>query len=193
MIISQVTPQGMIKFQNVGSMSAKTALNQLFTITAKDKTHLATLIGKPISLQSKEEQSKVDDIKTLYLDAGFTSEKQVFKQGIQIGDMVTRFSPFNTLANNRFMSKALETRASVYVLSELMNDLNDLDITLFGAFTVQHKMSMKGAKTSSYMVEPEIALSLDTVEATDHMGDNSIKLGGGPVIFFYDQGFNCTS
>lgn len=188
MIVSQVTPSGLLKFQNVGPMPSKGALNQLFKITSKDKTFLATLIGQPHYSQSKDNQVKVDDFKSLYLDAGFISSKSVFDAGIQIGDMVTRYSPLIKLENDRYVAKALESRASVYVLSALINNLKDLNVQVSAAFTVQHKMHMKGAKTASYMIEPEIAISLDTIDSNDQVGDGSIKLGGGPVILFYDQG-----
>lgn len=188
MIVTQVSQSGMISFQSVGPLNPKNAVNQLFSVTTKSNTFLASLAAKPIMMQSKEELNKVDDLKSMYLDAGFTSDKQVFESGIQIGDMITRFSPLNKLENNRYMGKALESRSCVFVLSELMNHVNALNVTLNGAFTVQHKMLMKGAKTSSYMIEPELALSLDTVEVGGNQSDGSLNLGMGPVIFFYDQG-----
>ena len=188
MIVTQVTKQGLLKFQNVGFIHAKNSINQLFLVTTKDKTFLATLIGKPLTYQAGEELSKVEDFKSLYLDAGFKSDKEAFDKGIQIGDMVTRYAEFKSLENDRFISKALDTRSSVYVLSELLEEVENLKVALNAAFTVQNKMNMKGAKTASYMIEPELAISLDTMESTDHTIPDFIKLGGGPVISFYDQG-----
>ena len=50
--------------------------------------------------------------------------------------MVTRFSPLNKLENDRYTGKALESRSSVFVFLELMNDVKNLNVTLNAAFTV---------------------------------------------------------
>lgn len=188
LIISRVTPKGLIKFQLVGGMLSKNALNQLFLLTTKNDTFVGVMGSKPLLSQSKEELNKVDDLKSMYIDFGFKSQTEAFEKGVQIGDMITRYSSLVEVMNDRVVSKALDSRAQVFVLSQLMNSLKDLKVNFSAAFTVQHKMSMKGAKTSSFKIEPEIAINLDTVETTDLVGDGSIELGRGPVIFFYDQG-----
>ena len=188
LIVSQITPKGLVKFQLVGGMLSKNALNQTYLLTSKSGTFIGVMGSKPIISQSREELSKVDDFKSMYIDFGFKSQAEAFEKGVQIGDMITRYSPLAEVTNNRVISKALDSRVQVFVLSELINNLKSLNVSLSAAFTVQHKMSMKGAKTSSFKIEPEIAINLDTVETTDLVGDGSIQLGLGPVIFFYDQG-----
>jgi endoglucanase len=188
LIVSQITSKGLIKFQLVGGILSKNVLNQQFLLTTKEDTFIGIMGSKPLMSQPKEELSKVDDFKSMYLDFGFKSQAEAFEKGVQIGDMITRYSPLVEVVNNRVVSKALDSRSQVYVLSRLIDNLNDLKVNLNAAFTVQHKMSMKGAKTASFKIEPEIAINLDTVETTDLVGDGSIELGAGPVIFFYDQG-----
>ena len=75
MIVTQLTPSGMIKFQIVGPLNPKNSNNQLFLVTAKSNTFLASLTSKPVMMQSKEELGQIDDLKSMYLDAGFTSDK----------------------------------------------------------------------------------------------------------------------
>lgn len=188
LIVSQITPKGLVKFQLVGGMLSKNAINQTFLMTTKTDTFMGVMGSKPLMSQSRDELTKVDDFKSMYLDFGFKSQSEAFEKGVQIGDMITRYSPLVEVINSRVISKALDSRSQVFVLSQLINNLNDLKVSLNAAFTVQHKMSMKGAKTASFKIEPEIAINLDTVETTDLVGDGSIQLGQGPVIFFYDQG-----
>lgn len=188
LIVSQITPKGLVKFQMVGGILSKNSVNQTFLLTTKKDTFIGVMGSKPLMNQSREELTKVDDLKSMYLDFGFKSQTEAFEKGVQIGDMVTRYSPLVEVLNDRVISKALDSRSPVFVLSELINKFNNLKVSFSAAFTAQHKMSMKGAKTTSFKIEPEIAINLDTVETTDLVGDGSIVLGQGPVIFFYDQG-----
>jgi Cellulase M and related proteins len=53
--------------------------------------------------------------------------------------------------------------------------------------TVQEEIGLRGAKTSAYFLNPDIAMAVDVTVATDYPGVDKrtigdIKLGGGPVL-----------
>lgn len=62
--------------------------------------------------------------------------------------------------------------------------------TVFGVGTVQEEVGLKGAKTSSFKIDPDMAFALDVTIAGDHPGikeDNSpAKIGNGPAIILAD-------
>ena len=65
-------------------------------------------------------------------------------------------------------------------------------LTVFGAVfavsTVQEEIGLRGAKTSAYSIDPQIAIAVDVTHATDTPDSDRnepgrIDLGGGPVVF----------
>lgn len=185
MIVSYITSNGLLKVQPVGSLPLKNILHQRFIITSKDKTFHAISLAKDDTNQTKDIPK---DFNKVYLDTGFKTQKEVIQAGIQIGDMVTRYSKPLIIQNDRYVAKALDGRASAYALYALTNQLDKLKVQLNAAFTVQHKMHMKGAKTASYKTSPDIAINLTTHDVDLNGDDSSVKLGHGPVIYFYDKG-----
>ncbi|WP_025724669.1 M42 family metallopeptidase [Acholeplasma granularum] len=188
MIISQITKNGLLRFQPVGTFNVSSMVHNKFVITSNKGQHTAVLTAKPFMQQSAEERLKTPDVKSLYLDAGFTSDEAVKDAGIEVGDMVTRYHTFEVINEDIIISKALDNRSGVCVLNELIDEVNDLKCELNVSFTVQNQMAMKGSKTTSFMIEPDIAISLDVFDSDDIYGESKYKLGHGPLIIFYDQG-----
>jgi putative aminopeptidase FrvX len=61
--------------------------------------------------------------------------------------------------------------------------------TVYAGATVQEEVGLRGAATSSYVIEPDIAIALDVGVAQDvpgMEGTNKAKLGKGPLISFLD-------
>src|SRR5690554_3705862 len=185
MIVSYITSKGLLKVQPVGSLPLKNVLHQRFLITSKDKTFPAVSLAKDDTSQSKNIPKNFNEV---YLDAGFKSQEEVIQAGIQIGDMITRYSEPLIMQNDSYVAKALDGRASAYALYALTDQLANLKVQFNAAFTVQHKMHMKGAKTSSYKTSPDLAINLTTHGVDLNGGDTSVKLGHGPIIYFYDKG-----
>ena len=87
------------------------------------------------------------------------------------------------------MGKALDNRVGCAVMAEVMKQ-TDCDATVYGVGTVQEEVGLKGAKTSAFKLNPDMAIALDVTIAGDHPGvkpeDAYIKAGKGPVISFAD-------
>jgi endoglucanase len=64
--------------------------------------------------------------------------------------------------------------------------------TIYAVFTVQEEVGLKGARTSSYMLDPDCAIATDVTIPGDHPGierkDANIEMGKGPVITIVDGG-----
>ena len=87
------------------------------------------------------------------------------------------------------MGKALDNRVGCAVMAEVMKQ-TDCDATVYGVGTVQEEVGLKGAKTSAFKLNPDMAIALDVTIAGDHPGvkpeDAPVKAGKGPVISFAD-------
>jgi tetrahedral aminopeptidase len=60
---------------------------------------------------------------------------------------------------------------------------------VYFVFTVQEEVGVRGARTSAYSVDPQLAIALDvTVTGDTHVEKNEITLGGGAAIKIQDVG-----
>src|SRR5690606_5595213 len=89
-----------------------------------------------------------------------------------------------------YMGIALGNGVGVLILMKVSDLAEIKDIELYAAFTSQQEVGVIGAKTTSYMVQPDIAISLTASVASDAPGSDKEgnALGKGPKIFIYDPG-----
>ncbi len=189
-MVTQITKDGFLKFQTVGNFFPQQILSQVFVVTTQKGKIQAVMSYKPLHTLSAEAKSKSLDIKDMFLDAGFKTDQEAILAGVRIGDMVTPQNQFNHLQNNKVAAKGLDNRLGVAAVMDLFNQIDELNIELNVAFTVQKEFGLKGARTTAYIVEPDIAISIDAADASDLIGGEKPlnQLGKGPLIYIYDNG-----
>ena len=86
--------------------------------------------------------------------------------------------------------KAFDNRAGVAVLIKTLQELKSPH-TVYGVFTVQEEVGLKGARTSAYMLDPDCAIATDVTIPGDHPGiekkDSGLEMGKGPSITIVDS------
>ncbi|HHX80087.1 MAG TPA: M42 family metallopeptidase [Acholeplasmataceae bacterium] len=192
MIVTKITDEGYLKFQTIGGWWSQVMLAQEFTVTTSTgKKYRAVTGSKPPHLLSPEERNKTVEIDEMYLDIGVKDKAEAESLGIQVGDMVTPAISFSPLANPKYLlGKAWDDRIGVAIFLEVMKRLKKEGHPniVYGAGTVQEEVGLRGAKTSGFMLNPDICFALDVTIAKDTpKTDNSLKLGEGPAILLYDS------
>jgi endoglucanase len=75
-------------------------------------------------------------------------------------------------------------------MMEIMKRI-DSRATVYGVGTVQEEVGLKGAKVSSYRLNPDYAFALDTTLCGDHPGitleEAPCKMGDGPAVILADR------
>lgn len=194
LMVTQITKDGFIKFQTLGGWYSQVMLAQEWVITTNKKELVIGVTGsKPPHIIPLDQRSKAASIDDMYLDIGVSSKEEAVKLGIEAGNMITPLQEFKVLGNeNYLLGKAWDNRIGSAVVIEVLKNLKNvnLDNNLFGAFTVQEEVGLRGAKTTSHMVEPKIAFAIDTGLGNDVPGSVSEEqsLGKGPQILLYDGG-----
>lgn len=192
-IVSKIEENGYIKFEPIGGWWGHVALAQRYIITTADgKEYLGVTGSKPPHGMGMDERSKVLDIKHMFLDIGVKNKKEVLDLGINVGDVITPDSKFATLANPRFLlGKAWDDRICVAATMEMLKDLKneELNCDLYVASTVQEEVGLRGAKTATYRVKPDIGIALDVTMSNDLPGSsgNDTKLGSGIALSIMDR------
>ena len=192
-MVRYITDQGFIKFQALGGWFDQVLLGQRVVIKTR-KGDVTGVIGvKPPHLMTAEEGEKVIRKKEMYIDIGVTSKEELEATGVRVGDPIIPQASFEVLANGKsYLSKAFDDRVGVALMISVLEELQNEEHpnTVYAAATVMEETNLGGAHTSAEVVNPDVAIILESGIAGDVPGvqpeENSVKLGGGPVVLFYD-------
>ena len=110
---------------------------------------------------------------------------------VKIGDMANFEGAFS-VNGNKIVSKALDNRAGCYVLIETLKNAEG-ENDLYFVFTVQEEVGLRGAKTSAYGIDPDLAIAVDVTDTGDtpNAEDMAVKLGCGAAIKVMDRSVLC--
>ncbi len=129
----------------------------------------------------------------MYIDVGACSKAEVEEIGVRIGDPVIPRADFVIMANGKtYLSKAWDDRVGVALAIEVLQHFQTEEHpnTIFGVATVMEEVGVRGATTSAYAVNPDVAIILEADIAGDVPGvkpeESSIKLGKGPSVILHD-------
>ncbi|MFY9213850.1 MAG: M42 family metallopeptidase [Tissierellaceae bacterium] len=183
LMVKDIEENGFLRFTSVGGIDPRTILGQEVLVHGKEK--LFGVIGaKPPHLQEPDEGDKAIKMKDMTIDIGLPYPQA--KELVKVGDPITIKRSFTRLKNNRVSGKALDDRAGVVALYECLKELSKLDheADIYFVITVQEEVSMAGAFTAAYRINPDIGIAVDVgFGATPELGDaDTIELGKGPGI-----------
>ncbi len=188
LVVSHIEERGFLYFQTVGGWDAQQLVGQRVSVWTLDGRVDGIVARKAIHLLDPEERKKVVDVKDLWIDIG-AADRDEAASVIRIGDSVTLQLGMQTLRNGLVNAPAIDDRAGVWVVVEALRRAMErgLSCTLFAVSTVQEEIGHRGAKTSAYGVDPQVAIAVDVTHATDcpsidQRQRGSVKLGHGPVI-----------
>lgn len=190
LIISQVTKEGFLKFQTIGGWFSQVMPAQLWDVHTKKGIITGVTGIKPPHIIPEDQRVKAIPMEDLFIDIGVKSREEAIEKGIELGQMITPKSQFIEMANpNYLLAKAFDNRVGTYIALEVLKRANPLHATLFATFTVQEEVGLRGAKTASYVVHPDVAISIDTGVGYDTPKGQPEEqsLGSGPQIHLFDR------
>jgi tetrahedral aminopeptidase len=136
-----------------------------------------------------DRRGNVPELNDMYVDVGATGRDDV-KQ--RVGD-VAQFWPGFASQGNAWFSPNLDDRAGCIVLAQLLKDLKGQAIAhdIYAVFTTQEEVGTRGAGTSAYAIEPDIAIALDVTLTGDTPYAKpamDVAMGRGVAIKVQDSG-----
>ncbi|WP_124059222.1 M42 family metallopeptidase [Vaginisenegalia massiliensis] len=193
-MVSQITDKGFIKFVPIGGWWSQVVLAQQVTITTREGKEYRGVTGsKPPHILSPEARKQPVDLADMFIDLGASSKEQVMEWGIRPGDMITPYIQSQRMNGTPFLlGKAWDNRIGVAVAIELLKEAHKQghDTQLFVGANVQEEVGLRGAKTATYMIKPDLSIALDTGIAGDtpeiKASDSDSELGKGPQVIIYD-------
>jgi endoglucanase len=190
-MVKSIGKDGFVKFLPLGGWWGHVVLAQRLIIKTRKGDVLGVVGSKPPHELRDEDRKKVLEIREMFIDVGATSDWDVRKRlDIRPGDAIIPDSSFAVMSNpNVYLAKAWDNRIGCAMAAETARQLKGVahPNTVFAVATVQEEVGLRGAQTSAFKIQPDVAFALDVGIAHDSPGtEGDENLGGGPLIVVYD-------
>jgi endoglucanase len=172
-----------LRVTNVGGIDRRVLLSQ--PVVVHGERDLPGLIGsRPPHVIPLSERNAYPAMDDLVVDTGLDAE--TLEELVPIGTPISFAQEPVRLGNGLISGKALDNRASVAALTQLLHELQSRTHTwdVLTAATVQEEVTLGGGQTIAWRTRPDIAIVVDVTFATGNgVGeDDGFKLGEGPAI-----------
>ena len=185
-----VDERGFVRIQPLGGFDPRTLIAQRVIVHTRGGEHLRGVLTpatKPIHLLG-DERPGAPKLEEFYVDLGLPGER--VKALVSLGDSITMDRTFERVGEN-VIGKAMDDRTGVFTMIEALRQLGPHTATVIAVATVQEEVGLRGAGTSAFSVEPDIAIALDVTLALDIPGmpeaDAVTRLGDGAAIKVFDS------
>ncbi len=189
-MVRHIDDSGFIRLQKIGGFDPRVLVAQRVFVHTHGNGPLPGVLqpgSKPIHLQGPGETKEIK-LEDLFVDLGIPAD--TVKEQITVGDMVTMERDLVRVGNT-VVSKALDDRLGVYVMIEAIKRVSGHAATILAIATTQEEIGLRGATTSAFAVEADIAIALDVTIAGDipgNPGDAVVtRLGEGTAIKLFDS------
>ncbi len=190
-IVTHIDNDGFLRFHTLGGFDPKTLTAQRVVVHGK-KDIIGVMGSKPIHVMTADERNKVPQITDYFIDLGMS--KKEAEKIVSIGDAVTRERELIEMGDC-VNCKSLDNRVSVFVLIETLKELKQTDNDIYGVFTVQEEVGIRGAQAAALQIQPDFGFGLDTTIAFDTPGakehEKVTSLGHGTAIKIMDASTIC--
>lgn len=191
-MVTQITDNGMIRFQPLGGWWNQVLLAQRVQIMTK-KGIVPGVIGSiPPHNLTPDQRKKPMEISNMLIDIGADDKEDALHIGVSPGDSIVPICPFTPMANEKkILAKAWDNRYGCGLAIELLKELKEetLRNTLYAGATVQEEVGLRGAQTAANMIQPDIFFALDASPANDMSGNKEEfgQIGKGALLRIFDR------
>ena len=190
-MVTHIDDKGFLRFHTLGGFDPKTLTAQ--RVIVHGKKDLVGVMGcKPIHIMTAEERAKHMIIADYFIDLGM-NKKEVEKY-IEVGNPITRERKLIEMGDC-VNCKSIDNRVSVFILIETLRELKKTPYDVYGVFTVQEEVGIRGASVAAHNIEPDFGFGLDTTIAYDvpdaKPHEMVTQLGGGTAIKVMDSSTIC--
>lgn len=192
-LVSHINDKGYLFLQPVGGFDPRNLFSRRVRVCTDDGDFLGVMNpgGKPVHIASPEDRKKVPELGEFFVDLGMGDAA---KDVVKVGDYVVMEEPFIEIGD-KVVSKALDNRIACWLGVEVMKALGDKGraAEIHVVFTCQEEVGLRGARTSSHRIQPDIGIGIDTTLACDTPGipekDATTQQGRGFGLHVRDSSF----
>ncbi len=188
LIINHIDDRGYIYVKTLGGFDLNLLPGLRVNVHHSDQIVRGIIGKKPIHMMRGTDDPPKLKIEDMWIDIGAKSKDDALTK-IALGDVITYNSQIEMLNDDLIVTKATDNKAGVYVAAAVMRELAQRTIkaNYYAVSSVGEETTMRGARTSSFRIEPDIAIAVDVTFTSDIpdadkriYGD--VALGKGPVL-----------
>jgi putative aminopeptidase FrvX len=178
LMATHIEEKGYVRFTSIGGLRPMTCIGGRAVFS--DGT-----IGA-IYVEYLESPTSIPKLQHLYIDVGANSREEC---PVHVGDTAVFLGPL-VQQRKRLMSKAMDDRIGCYILIEVLRQLENSQYDVHFVFTTQEEITLSGARTSAFKINPDFAISVDVTETGDTPKalPMDVSLGKGPAVKVKDGG-----
>jgi tetrahedral aminopeptidase len=178
LIVSHVDQNGFVRFAPIGGVLGRYLLGS--------RVRFLNGTRGVVGYDRLEKYHEVPAADKIFIDVGATNSKDC---PVKIGDVGAFDRTFQDLGK-RVIAKSLDNRAGVLVAIETLRALKSSPNDVYFVFTTQEEVGVRGAGTSAFDIDPEIAIAVDVTPSGDTPDALRLEvaLGRGPAIKIRDVG-----
>jgi putative aminopeptidase FrvX len=194
--VYSIDSKGFVWVNPAGGFDTRNLFSRRVMVCGDDGDYLGVMNpgGRPLHISSPKDREKVPEVKEFYVDLGMTPDQ--VKKKVKVGDPIVMHEPAIEVGN-KFVSKALDNRVACWLGIESIRELDRKGgghaCEIVVAFTVQEEVGLRGAKTASHAVLPDIGIGIDVTLSCDTPGvpeeEWVTKQGAGFGLHIKDSSF----
>ncbi|MEM9970906.1 MAG: M20/M25/M40 family metallo-hydrolase [Pseudomonadota bacterium] len=192
-LVSHISEKGFVYLQPVGGFDARNLFSRRVLVCTEDGDLKAVMNpgGRPVHIAGPEDRKKIPQPHEFFVDTGLGAAT---KDKVKVGDFVVMDEPFLELGD-KCVSKAMDNRIACWLGIEAIRGLGKSKpkAEIHVVFTSQEEVGLRGARTASFAVKPDIGIGIDVTLSCDTPGvseqDRTTTQGEGFGLHMRDGSF----
>lgn len=181
LVVTHIEDKGYLRVGKLGGIDIHSLLHSKFRLK-----------NGQIGVLTMGDSTPVKDMKLtdLYLDIGASSKEEAEKI-VSIGDSAVSLMSYHQMGN-KLTGPYMDNRISCLVLLDVLSKIKS-DNDIYFVFTSQEEVGLRGAKTATFAIEPDLAFAVD-VTSGDELDSKPLgycNLGNGTAIKVMDNSLIC--
>src|SRR3954454_1105885 len=190
LIVHHIDDDGFLWFTGVGGWDPVILVGQRVQVITREGPITGVVGKKPIHLlRDPEDRKKAPELKALHIDIAARDGDDA-RAKVRIGDVAVIAAEPVEMPNDRLVSRSLDNRVGCFVALEaarLVAEEGGAPGDVYAVAGAQEEITFAGARTTTYALEPDVAIAVDVTFATDAPGTDEKELGrhrfgSGPVL-----------
>lgn len=191
LMVHHIDDQGFLYVREVGGWDPQVLVGQRVEILSASGGVAGVIGRRAVHLIERSDREKAVKLKDLWIDIGAADGDQA-RERVSIGDVAVIRSDTLELGDDLVAARSIDDRIGAVVALEALRLVSEgrSKAEVVAVATTQEEVgyaSGGGARTSSFGLEPDVAIVIDVTHATDHptldaKEHGEVKLAQGPVL-----------
>ncbi len=184
LLVKHITKDGYLNFIKIGGIDDRVLVGQRVVVKGRNGDVFGIIGLKPPHLMREDERKNSIKYTDMFIDIGCMSKEEAEKK-VAVADSVIFEPNSGVLSGKLYYGKSIDNRIGCYALLRIIEKVK-AKAQIYAVATVQEEVGLKGARITSFKLNPDFAIVIDTTTAGDTPSiketESALKLGGGVAI-----------